>query len=108
MELDRLILPVNLRKGLGHETGMQTHMGIAHLAFNFRTRGQGCDRIHHHDIHGPGTHEHICDFEGLFARIRLGNEQISHIDSQLLGIDRIQGMLGIDKCSTPLFSAFRQ
>lgn len=46
----------------------------------------------------PEAHEHIHDFQCLLAGIRLGDQQRIGVDAQLLGVFRIQRVLGIDEC----------
>jgi len=42
---------------------------IAHLAFNFRLRRERGDRVDHHHVHCAGPHQHVGDFQRLFAGI---------------------------------------
>ena len=43
----------------------------------------------------------------LFAGIRLAYQQIININTQVLGINRVEGMLGVDKgTTTPGFLCF--
>jgi len=58
-------------------------MGVAHVALDLGLRRERGNRIDDDDIHGAGT--------------RLGNQQFLHVDAQLLRVERIQRMLGIDE-----------
>lgn len=42
--------------------------------------------------------QHIADLQRLFAGVRLGYQQLVHLDAQIPRVDRIQGVLRIDKC----------
>ncbi len=49
------------------------------------------------DIDRVAAHQHLGDIQGLLAGVRLGDQQVIEVHSQLLGIAGIQGMLGIDE-----------
>ena len=72
-------------------------MGISHLSLDLRLGNQRRHRVHDDDIHCPGTNHGLGDLQSLLPVIRLGNVQVVDVDADLLGVDRIQGMLGIDK-----------
>ncbi len=64
-------------------------MGIAHLAFDLglgHQRGHGVDDDH---VDRVGAHQHVGDFQSLFAGIRLRNQQIVDIHAQLAGVVRV-------------------
>ncbi len=76
---------------------MQTHMAVAHFAFQFGTRHQGGHRIDHQHVDGAGAHQSVGDFQGLLAGIGLADQQFVQIDAQLLGVDRVQRVFGVDE-----------
>ena len=79
-------------------------MGIAHFPFDFRFRDQGGNGVDDDDIDSTAADQFFCDFKGLFAVIRLGNEQFVGVDAKVAGIDRIQGVFGIDEgCNAAVF-----
>ena len=90
-----------LSERLRHQPGLQAHMRVAHLAFDFRFWRQGRDRVDHDDIDGAGTHQHVGNFERLLARVGLGDQQLIHINAEFLGVSRVQRMLGVDECRRP-------
>jgi hypothetical protein len=90
-----------LPQGLGHEPRLQPHVGIPHFALDLRLGGEGRYRVHHDHIHGPRAHQHIGNLQGLLAGIRLGHQQLTHLDPQPLRVARIQRMLGIHKGGNP-------
>src|SRR6185369_13723659 len=79
----------------------EADMLIADIAVDLSTGYQGCDRIDDHDIDAAAPDQNLSDFQGLFAKVRLGNEQVIGIDAQPFGITGVQGMLGIDEGDIP-------
>ena len=49
-------------------------MRIAHFTFNFSSRHERCDRVHHNDIDRPAPDERLGNFQCLFAGVRLGHQ----------------------------------
>ena len=84
-------------QGLAHEAGLEADVGIAHFPFDFRFRDQGGYGADDNDVDGAAADEFFRDFQGLFAIIGLGNEQFIRVDAEVAGIDRIQGVFGIDE-----------
>ena len=44
-----------------------------------------------------GAHQHIGDFQRLLAGIGLRHQQIIDVDAELVGIGRVERMLGVDE-----------
>src|SRR3984893_2440134 len=86
---------------LAHQPGVQTHMAVAHLAFELGARHQGCHRIDDQHVDRARTDEGVRDLQRLLAGIRLGDQQIVYIDAELAGIGRVERVLGIDKGTSP-------
>ena len=76
-------------------------MGIAHLAFDFGARHQCRHRVDDQHVDRPRADQHIRDLQRLFTGVRLGEDQVFDIDAQLLGIDRVERVLGIDEGAGP-------
>jgi hypothetical protein len=74
-------------------------VAIAHFAFEFRFGDERCDRVDDDHVNGAALYERSGDFESLFSGIRLGDEQIVDIDSELSGINGVERMFGVDKSS---------
>ena len=72
-------------------------MRIPHLTLDFSSRHQSGDGIDDNDIHGAAPDQHIGDFKRLLAGVRLRHQEFITIHTEFLGINRIQGMLGIDE-----------
>ncbi len=72
-------------------------MGVAHVALDLRLGHQGRHGVHHHHVHGAGADQGLGDLQRLLAGVGLGHIQIVHHHAQTLGIDRVQGVLGVDK-----------
>ena len=78
--------------------GLQTHMAIAHFAFDFRPWDQGGHRVDDDDIHRVGSHQHSSQIsKACSPSIRLRHHQLIEFDSQPLGPGGIQGVLGINE-----------
>ncbi len=88
-----------LAQGLAHQPGLAAHLHIAHLAFELGLRRQRGDRIDHEHIDGARAHQRVGDLERLLAGVRLGDQQILEIDPELAGIDRVEGVLGVDEAA---------
>ena len=78
-------------------------MGIAHIAVNFCLGGHGSNRVQYNGINGAGTHQCFCNFECLFAAVRLRDQQLIDVDAKRLGIDRIQGVFHVNKGNLSAF-----
>ncbi len=79
-----------------HESRLLPHMIRSHIAFNFvfgRKRG---DRVNYDDINLACAYQTLYNFERLFARVWLGNEQVTDVHSKFFGIIRIHGMFCVD------------
>jgi hypothetical protein len=70
---------------------------IAHLTLQFRTRGERGDRVDRDEIDRPGADEHVDDLQRLLAIVGLGDEQLVDVDPDLLGVERIHRVLGVDE-----------
>ena len=90
-----------LPQRLGHQSGLQAHMRIPHLAVDLSLGHQCRHRVYNHDIHCAGTNHGLRYLQRLFSVIRLGNVEIVNIYPDPLRIYRIQSMLGVNKaCNT--------
>ncbi len=72
-------------------------MVVAHFAFQFGFRHQGGDTVDHQNVDGAGTDQGVGDFQRLFAAVGLRNQQVFDIDAEFLGIDRIEGVFGVNE-----------
>ena len=76
-------------------------MAVAHFAFDFRARNQRGDRVHHQHVDRVGADQRVDDFQRLLARIGLRHDQFVDVDAQLLGIDGVERMFGVDEGRGP-------
>ena len=76
---------------------MHADRTVAHVAFEFRFRRQRGNRIDDHQADRAGAHQRIDDLERLLAGVGLRDQQFVQVDAQLLGIERIERMFGIDE-----------
>ena len=86
-----------LAQGLAHQTGLQAHEAVAHFAFDFSARHQCGHGVDNHDVHRAAAHEGFADLQRLLAGIGLGNIELVDVHAQLLGVNGIKGMLGVDE-----------
>ena len=85
-----------LPQGLGHESSLQADRAVGHFPFNFRTGRQGGHRVDHNEVDGAGTDEVVCNFKGLLAVVRLRDQEVLGVHAQVLGVEFVEGVLGID------------
>ena len=85
-----------LAQRLAHQTRLQAHVRIAHVAFNLSARHQGGDRVDHDHIERAGAHQRLRDLQRLLAGVGLRDEQVIQVDATALGLERVEGMLGVD------------
>jgi len=93
--LEPLDVAGELAQRLTHQARVQTHVVVAHLAFDFGLRRQRRDRVDHHHIDCVGTHQHVGDFQRLLASVGLRHQKIVDIHAKLARVGRIQRMFGI-------------
>ena len=86
-----------LAHGLAEQARLQADVGIAHLALDFRPRGERRHRVYHQHIHRAGTHQHLGHFQCLFTGIRLGHDEVLDPDTEFLGVDGVERVFGVDK-----------
>ncbi|MNJ43383.1 hypothetical protein D3C77_383870 [compost metagenome] len=86
-----------LAQGLRHQTRLKAGQAVAHLALDFGARRQGGDRVDDDDVDGARAHQGVDDLQRLFARVGLRHQQVVQVDAQLLGVDRVQRVFGVDE-----------
>ena len=72
-------------------------MLFPHLPLDLSLRSKRRHGVDRDQIHGPGTDQGFGNLQSLFAGIRLGEQQLIHVNSQLLRIIRVQSVLGVNK-----------
>ena len=90
-----------LTQRLGHEPGLHTRQGVAHVPFDLRSwheRGHGVDDD---QVHGAATHQHLGDFQRLLAGIRLRDQQVLNVHATGTGPHRVERVLGINEGGNP-------
>ena len=80
---------------LRHEPCLQAHVRVAHFAVELGLGHQCGHRIDHQHIDSIRADKSFDDFERLLAVVRLRDEQVVGVHSQLLGVGRVEGVLGI-------------
>src|SRR3984957_11845850 len=84
-------------QGLGHQARLQSHVAVAHFAIEFSfgdERGDGVDDQH---INRSRAHQRFGDFECLLAVVRLRNQEVVHVNSELFRVSGIERVLGVDE-----------
>ena len=61
---------------LAHQPRLQAGQAVAHVPFDFGLGGERGDRVDHDQVDRAGTHQGIDDFQRLFTRIGLADEQV--------------------------------
>ena len=72
-------------------------MSVSHLTLDLGTWHQCGHRVDDDDIEGAGADQHVGDLQRLLTCVWLRNQHLVDVDSECLGIDGVEGMLGIDK-----------
>ena len=88
-------IAVSLRRAC--EPRLEAHLGLAHLAFDLRLRDERGDRVDDDDIHRSGADQHLGDFQGLLAVVRLRDEQVVRVHAELLRVVGVERVLGVDE-----------
>ncbi len=86
-----------LAQRLAHEARLQTDVAVTHVALDLglrHERGDGVDADH---VDGAGAHQHLGDLEPLLAVIGLGDQQRVDVHADLLGVQRVHRVLGVDE-----------
>src|SRR6266480_1904730 len=89
--------PGELPHGLRHETRLQADVGVTHLAFDLRPGNERRDRVDHDEMHRARPNQHVRDLERLLAGIRLADQELVDVDTQLARVRRVEGVLGVDE-----------
>ena len=71
---------------------------IAHVAVDLRLRHECRHGVDDDDVDRAAAHESVNDVKRLLARIGLRNQKLVDIDAELLRIDGIERVLGVDEC----------
>ncbi len=86
-----------LAQRLGHQARLQADVHVAHFAFDFGLGHQRRHRVDDDHVDRAGAHQHVGDFEGLLAGVRLRDQQVVDVDAELLGVRRVERVLGVDE-----------
>ena len=90
-----------LAQGLGHEPGLQADVGVPHLALDLGPGHQRGDRVDDDHVDRAGADQHVGDFQRLLAGVGLGDEQPVGVHPELLGVLRVERVLGVDEGGDP-------
>ena len=87
----------DLAQRLAHQPGLQADVAVTHLALDLRARHQGGDRVDDQDVQRAGADQHVGDLQRLLTGVGLGHQQRVGVHAELLGVVRIQRVLGVDE-----------
>ena len=93
--------PGQLTQGLRHKPCLQSHVTVAHLAIEFSfgyERSNGVDDEH---INRSRAHQSLGDFERLLSVVRLRDQQVVDINSELFGVPGIKRVFSVDERGHP-------
>jgi hypothetical protein len=74
-------------------------VSVTHLAFDFGPWGECGHGVDDNNVDGSGTDQHVGDFESLLASVWLRDEQFVDVDTDVLGVLGIHGVLSVDVCA---------
>ena len=60
-------------------------------------RRQRRHRVDDDHVDRAGAHQHVGDLERLLAGVRLRDQQFVDVDAELLGVGRVERVLGVDE-----------
>jgi hypothetical protein len=84
-----------LPESLAHEPSLEPHVRISHLTLYLSSRNEGGHAVDHDDVQSARTDEGIGYLESLFSVIRLGEIEVFEVDTDGLGVGRVEGVLGV-------------
>jgi hypothetical protein len=82
---------------LRHESGLDAHGWIAHLAFDLGPRRERGHGVNDDNVERTTSNKGFHNLECLLTEFRLRKEQIVDIDAKLLCISNVKGVLSIDE-----------
>ena len=74
---------------------MQTHLRIAHLAFQFGAWHERSNRIDDDNVDCSASNQDFGNFQGLLAAVGLRDEEIFNVDAELARIIGVEGVLRV-------------
>ena len=86
-----------LAQRLRHEPGLQAHLRVAHLAFDFGLGHERGHRVDDDDVDAVGADQHLDDLERLLAVVGLRDQQVVEVDAELLRVCGVERVLGVDE-----------
>jgi hypothetical protein len=86
-----------LAQRLRHQTRLQAHVRVPHLPFDLGARHQSRNRIDDDDVDGTAANQHLDDVERLLTRVRLGNQEVVDVDTELARVHDIESVLRVDE-----------
>ena len=87
----------DLAQRLRHQPGLETDVAVAHLALDLGPGHQRRHRVDDDEVDRAGADEHVGDLERLLTRVGLGDEERIGVDAELLGVVRVERVLGVDE-----------
>src|ERR1041385_3993462 len=87
-----------LAQRLRHQSRLQSHLRIAHLAFEFGARDEGSNRIDDDNVDGAAADQDFRDFQRLLAAVRLRDQQVLDVDAELARVICVESMFRVYKC----------
>src|SRR3569623_2013701 len=85
-----------LAKRLRHKASLQPAMAVAHLTLDIGAGHLRRDRIAHQHVDRVRPHQGIDDLARLLASIGQRHDELVAVAPELLGIDRVARLLGLD------------
>ncbi len=87
----------DLPQRLAHQPGLQTDVGVAHLALDLGARHERRHRVDDHQVDRAGADQHVGDLQRLLTGVRLADQQGVGVHAELLGVLRVERVLRVDE-----------
>ena len=88
---------VSLRRACDMRRACRPGQRVAHVAVELGPRHERGDRVDHDDVDRVRADQRLGDLERLLAGVGLRDQQLVDVDAELLGVDGVERVLGVDE-----------
>ena len=90
-----------LAQRLAHQPRLHAHRGHAHLAFQLGLGHQRRHGINHDHVQRVRARQRLANGQRLLAAVGLRHQQVVQVHAELLGVGRVQRVLGVNERGQP-------